>query len=62
MQKSKAVYAVWVAYQSPHTGAIHTDMWGSAPWVEKELGGGAGAAVLVLLLTVIIEPINEHTK
>ena len=47
MQKSKAVYAVWVAYQNTNTGTIHTDMWGSAPWVEKELGGKVGIVDII---------------
>jgi hypothetical protein len=47
MQKSKAVYAVWVAYQNHATGAVHTDMWGSAPWVEKELGGKVGIVDII---------------
>jgi len=46
MQKSKAVYAVWVAYMNTN-GTVQTDMWGSAPWVEKELGGKTGIVEII---------------
>ena len=47
MQKSKAVYAVWVAHHNPVTNTVTTDLWGSAPWVEKELGGKAGICEII---------------